>query len=115
LMCCKSSASADSVPTSANTEDHVSMGLTAAWTARAVAENVVRVVAIELVAAAEALERRRPVETSPALAAARDRLRERVPALDGDRPLSADIEAAADLVRSGAIVAAAEAAIGRID
>jgi histidine ammonia-lyase len=105
-------ASVDSIPTSAGFEDHVSMGVTAARKAREVLRNVETVAAIELLAAAQALEFRRPLRTSPPLEAVRAALREVVPPLGEDRALAPDIERASALVRSGALLAAAEAALG---
>jgi histidine ammonia-lyase len=105
-------ASVDSIPTSAGFEDHVSMGVTAATKARECLRNVETVVAIEWLAAAQAIELRRPLRSSPALEAAREALRTAVPALGEDRALAPDIEAARTLVRDGALLRAAEAALG---
>ncbi len=108
-------ASVDSIPTSAGKEDHVSMGVTAAHKAALVVANTRRVLAIELVAAAEALEFRRPLRSSPALEAVHARLRTQVAARERDRVVSPDIEAAAVLVASGDVLAAAEAVCGRLE
>ena len=108
-------ASVDSIPTSAGKEDHVSMGPTAAWKAARVAANASRVLAIELLAACEALEFRRPLRSSGALEAVHALVRTRVGSHGQDRVLSPEIEALAELVRSGAIVGAAEAACGRLE
>jgi histidine ammonia-lyase len=108
-------ASVDTIPTSANKEDHVSMGATAASKARRVVANVRRVLAIEAIAACQALEFRRPLRTSPALEAARARLRAHVGAYDRDRPLSPDIEAAATLVEAGALADAAASVCGPLE
>jgi len=99
-------ASVDSVPTSAGQEDHVSMGL---WSARKARRSVAILevaVAGELLAAAQALEYRRPLRPSPPLARARDLIREKVPALGDDRPVAPDLEAIRSLVASGAFVPA---------
>ncbi len=90
-------ASGDSIPTSANQEDHVSMGTIAARQAQMILENARRVVAIELLCAAEALEHRkeRPGEKSRRVLAL---VRKAVPRQDGDRALSADIESLASLI-----------------
>ena len=72
-------ASVDSIPTSAGKEDHVSMGPTAAWKAARVVANTSRVLAVELLAACEALDFRRPLRSSAALEAVHARVRERVP------------------------------------
>jgi histidine ammonia-lyase len=104
-------ASVDSIPTSAGFEDHVSMGVTAALKARECLRNVEAVVAIELIAAAQALEFRRPLSSSPALEAVHALVREHVEALWGDRPLSGDIARAAGLIRGGHVRRAALAAL----
>jgi len=108
-------ASVDSIPTSAEKEDHVSMGMTAAVKAARVVRNVERVVAIELLAAAQGIEFLRPLESTAALEAAHAAIRAASPALDGDRSLSSDIESIADLVREGTILAAAQAAAGPLE
>jgi histidine ammonia-lyase len=101
-------ASADSIPTSANQEDHVAMSAHGARRLAAMAENAVNVIAIELIAAAQGCDFHAPLKSSPPLERVRARLRERVPRLDHDRYLAPDIAAAADLVRSGALAAAAD-------
>jgi histidine ammonia-lyase len=104
-------ASVDSIPTSANQEDHVSMAAHAACRLAAMAENAANVVGIELLAAAQGCDFHAPMISSAPLERARAALRERVPHLQGDRFLAPDIAAAADLVRSGALVAATGAAL----
>jgi histidine ammonia-lyase len=100
-------ASADSIPTSANQEDHVSMGSVAARHGRIVLDHVQRIVAIELVVAAQALDLRlanREMEGAQAgvgVTEARRRIREVVPHLDRDREPGADLAAATTLVRDG--------------
>jgi histidine ammonia-lyase len=108
-------ASVDSIPTSANQEDHVSMGVTAARKTREVASNLAHILAIELLAAAQALEFRRPLTSSPALEAVHACLRERVAPYERDRVNYPDIAAAREIVTSGAILDAAESALGRLD
>jgi len=108
-------ASVDSIPTSAGKEDHVSMGPTAAWKAARIVQNTARVLAIELLAACEALDFRRPLRSSPALEAVHALVRTRVPAHGHDRTLSPEIEALAALARSGAVVSAAETACGTLE
>jgi len=91
-------ASVDSIPTSAGQEDHVSMST---WAARKLARVVDlgrRVLGMEYLAAAQALEFHRPLTTSPALEGVVSRLRESVPRLEDDRYLSDDMDAAADLI-----------------
>lgn len=94
-------ASVDSIPTSAGTEDHVSMGMTAALKLRRVVENVRRVVAVELLCAAEGLERRRPLASGPGVEETVRRVRRRVAPLADDRPLSDDIESLASGIAGG--------------
>jgi histidine ammonia-lyase len=102
-------ASVDSIPTCANQEDHVSMSAHGARRLASMAENAVNVIAIELIAAAQGCDFHQPLKSSAPLERVRARLRERVPRLEQDRYLAPDIAAAADLVRSGALAAAADA------
>ena len=102
-------ASVDSIPTSANQEDHVSMAAHGARRLLAMAENVANVIAIELLAAAQGCDFHAPLRSSPLLERVRSRLRARVPHLEDDRFLAPDIAAAAELVRSGALAEAAGA------
>jgi histidine ammonia-lyase len=99
-------ASVDSIPTSANQEDHVSMAAHGARRLTAMAENAVHVIAIECLAAAQGCDFHAPLKSSAPLEGARVLLRQRVPTLQEDRYLAADIAIAADLVRSGALSAA---------
>jgi histidine ammonia-lyase len=108
-------ASVDSIPTSAGKEDHVSMGPTAAWKAARVVANTARVLAVELLAACEALDFRRPLRSSVALEAVHARVRERVPGHGCDRVLGPEIEALAALLRTGAVLDAAEAGCGTLE
>jgi len=85
-------ASTDSVPTSADQEDHVSMGTWGGWKSRLAVINCRRVVAMELMCAAEAIEFRDPVQRAPALVAVHEWVRRYVAPLDTDRSLAADIE-----------------------
>ena len=95
-------SSIDSLPTSANQEDHVSMATYAARRLTPMADNVSAIVAIELLAAAQGIEFRRPLRSSAALERAHAVIRAAVPALDEDRYMAPDIEAAKALVQSGA-------------
>jgi histidine ammonia-lyase len=108
-------ASVDSIPTSAGKEDHVSMGPTAAWKAARVVQNAARVLAVELLAACEAIEFHRPTRSSAPLEAVHALVRVQVAAHGHDRPLGPEIEALAVLVRSGAVARAAEAACGALE
>ncbi len=107
-------ASVDSIGSSAGQEDHVSMGMTAARHAREVVANAEVVIGLEALVAAQALDLRAPIEPAAATKAAKDAIREVVPFLDADRELGADIDAVVDLVRNGAIPAAAEGTIGSL-
>jgi histidine ammonia-lyase len=84
-------SSVDSVPTSGGKEDHVSMGMTAAWKLRQIVENAESVLAIELMAAAEGLEYRRPLKPAVRVEAAWIQVRGVVAKLDRDRTLHPDI------------------------
>jgi histidine ammonia-lyase len=105
-------ASVDSIPTSANQEDHVSMGVTAARKTNEVARNLAQILGIELLSSAQALEFRRPLRTSPALEAAHDTLRQKVPRYEQDRIHYPDIAAATELIASGAVIDVVEHALG---
>jgi len=108
-------ASVDSIPSSAGQEDHVSMGMTSARHARDVVANAELVVAMEVMAAAQALDLRAPLEPGAATRSARDAIRDAVPFLDADRELRPDIDACAWLVRDGGLLAAVEAVTGPLD
>jgi histidine ammonia-lyase len=100
-------ASVDSIPTSANQEDHVSMAAHGARRLLPMTESLAQILAIELLAAAQGCDFHAPLLSSPQLERVRRSLREHVAHLDDDRYFAADIAKAADLVRSGAVVAAA--------
>jgi len=102
-------ASVDSIPTSANQEDHVSMAAHGARRLLPMAENVAAVVAIELLAAAQGCHFHAPLLTSGPLQAVIGAVRTRVPLLDEDQYLHPHIVSATDLVRTGAVIAAAGA------
>ena len=105
-------ASVDSIPTSANQEDHVSMGVTAARKTTVVANNLAHILGIELLSAGQALEFRRPLKTSAALEAVHARLRQDVPAYEHDRPHYPDIAAANEIVVSGELLHVVERTLG---
>jgi histidine ammonia-lyase len=107
-----SPASVDSLPTSAMQEDHVSMAWSAARKLRTVVANLGRILAVELLAAAQAIELRAPLAPAPASRAVIDRVREDVPAYDEDRHLAPELARAAELVASGTVLRAAEEAAG---
>jgi len=95
-------SSTGSIPTDGGKEDHVSMGMTGALKLRQIVENVERIAAIELMCAAQAVEFRRPLRSSPQLEAVHDAVRRVVPRLEQDRVLSGDIAALAGAVGQGA-------------
>ncbi len=106
-------ASADTIPTSANIEDHVSMGAAAARQARQIAANVERILALELLAAAQGIDFRRQVlgpeaRLGQGTAPAYELIRQRVPFLEQDAVMYPYIEAVRDLVASGELTAAAK-------
>jgi len=102
-------ASVDSIPTSANQEDHVSMAAHGARRLHGMVDNASAIVGIELLAAAQGCDFHAPLKSSAPLEAVRATLRGKVPGLTDDRYLHPDIEAATALVRSGALVRAAGA------
>lgn len=108
-------ACVDSVPTSANKEDFVSMGAFAALKAREVSKNVLAVVAIELLCGAQGLEFRESLRPGRGVAAAHDFIRQAVPALENDRPQTPDIERVSEMVRDGSLVSQVEGAVGPLE
>jgi histidine ammonia-lyase len=104
--------SVDSLPTSAMQEDHVSMAWGAARKLRRSVDNLRRILAIELVCAGAALDLRAPLRPARGTGAALAALRTRVAPPGPDRWLSPDLLAAEDLLRSGAVLAAVNAAVG---
>jgi histidine ammonia-lyase len=96
-------ASVDSLPTSANQEDHVSMATFAARRLQAMISNTEHILGIELLAAAQGIEFLRPMTSSAALEQAHALLRQQVSVLSQDRYLAPDIEHATELVRNGAL------------
>jgi histidine ammonia-lyase len=95
-------ASVDTIPTSANREDHVSMSMGAALKAERVVSLAAHVVAVEILCACQAIDLLAPLTTSPALAGAHGAVRAVAPMLTGDRPPAPDIEAIAGMILSGA-------------
>jgi histidine ammonia-lyase len=91
-------ASVDSIPTSADKEDHVSMGMGAALKLQEVAANVRRVLAIELLAAAQGIDLLRPLSSSAPLEALHRALRERVPSWEIDREMAPDLARAEEFL-----------------
>jgi histidine ammonia-lyase len=107
-------ASVDSIPTSGMQEDHVSMGWGAALKLRTVLDNLMHILAIELAASSRALDLRRPLKPAPATSAVRDLVRKHVEGPGPDRFLAPELAATEALVRSGAVLEAVEAVIGKL-
>jgi histidine ammonia-lyase len=107
-------ASVDSIPTSANREDHVSMSTTAARKCRTVVTNTTRVLACELLSGAQGLEFHRPLRAGKGAEAAYQHIRAHVRPLGRDRTLHRDLEAVERLIRSGSLLAAVEAECGQL-
>ena len=105
-------ASVDSIPSSANREDHVSMGTIAARKARSILEHVEMVLGIELMCAAQAIDLRRPLQASPAVEAAHALVRTKVPKLEDDRFLQVDMQLCRELIESGSLVEEVERVCG---
>jgi histidine ammonia-lyase len=95
-------ASIDNVPTDGGKEDHVSMGMTAATKLRAIVENAEHAISIELLASAEGLEYRKPLQPGKGVRRAYEIVRGIVPRLTRDRSLSKDIQQVAEAIRRGA-------------
>lgn len=98
-------ASVDSITTSGNKEDYVSMGMTAALKLRRVVENTTSVLAIEAMAAAQALDLLAPLKTSKRGQAAHEAIRSACPPIDNDRVMYTDVARVADVIASGRIAA----------
>jgi histidine ammonia-lyase len=105
-------ASVDSIPTSANQEDHVSMGTIACRKARRIFENVIWVLTIELVSAAQALDFHKPLRPGKGVAAAHAAIRSTIPHLARDRYLKPEIDKVRTMIRNGEIVRAVQDAVG---
>jgi histidine ammonia-lyase len=109
-------ASVDSIPSSAMQEDHVSMGWAGARKLRRAIDGLSRVLAIEVLTAARAIDLRAPLQPAAATGAVRDLLRSNGVAGPGaDRHLSPEIERTVAVVQSGAVRAAAESATGPLN
>jgi histidine ammonia-lyase len=108
-------ASVDSIPTSANREDHVSMSTGAARKCRQVVANAMRVLACELLCAAQGLEFHAGLRPGRGVEAAYRHLREHVRTLGRDRTLHRDLEAAERLIRSGSLLAAVQKVCGQLE
>jgi histidine ammonia-lyase len=107
--------SVDSIPTSANREDHVSMSTAAARKCRMIVTNASRVLACELLCAAQGLEFLKPLRPGKGAEAAYQHLREHVRPLGRDRTLHRDLEAVERLIRSGSLVKTVESCSGKLE
>ncbi|HYA54757.1 MAG TPA: histidine ammonia-lyase [Thermoplasmata archaeon] len=105
-------AATGSIPAAADQEDFVSMGMTSAIKSRQIIENSWTIVAIEMIAAAQAFEFRAPTKPSPACQAAFAVIRKHVAKLEEDRPLYNDINTLSRVAKSGEILAAVEKVVG---
>src|SRR5262245_29320506 len=94
-------ASVDTIPTSANKEDHVSMSMHAALKAERALQLAAHVIAVEILCACQAIDLRKPLESSPPLMRAHKMVREYVPALVDDRPPAPDLDAITRIIRDG--------------
>jgi histidine ammonia-lyase len=94
-------ASVDTIPTSANKEDHVSMSMHAALKAERALQLATNVIAVEILCACQAIDLRAPLNSSPALMGAHKIVRQRVPILVDDRPPAPDLFAIAEIIRAG--------------
>ncbi len=108
-------ASVDSIPTSAGQEDHVSMGNASGLKAWQVIANSERALAIELLAASQAVEFLAPLEPGSGARATHAHVRTLSTRLRDDRPLGPDIEAVADAIRDGSLLATVEAEVGELE
>ncbi|MDD8019847.1 MAG: histidine ammonia-lyase [Acidobacteriota bacterium] len=107
-------AATGSIPAAADQEDFVSMGMTTALKTKQILDNAQAILAIEFIAAAQALDFRQPIKPSPASEAARQVIRKHVAFLDEDRPLYNDINKLKEVVQKGEILEAVEKAVGRL-
>ncbi len=107
-------AATGSIPAAADQEDFVSMGMTTALKTRQILDNAQAVVAIELIAGAQALDFRKPLKPGKGVAAAYEVIRKHVAFLEEDRPLYDDINRLKEVVQSGEILEAVEAAVGEL-
>jgi histidine ammonia-lyase len=116
-LCCESRilshpAATGSIPAAADQEDFVSMGMTTTLKTKQILHNAQAVLGIEMMAAAQAMDFRRPLKAGAGTEAAYETIRKHVAYLDEDRPLHEDINRMAALVESGEILRAVEAAAG---
>ena len=108
-------AATGSIPAAADQEDFVSMGMTTALKTRQILDNSWGVLAIEIMAAAQAVDFRSPVKPGPGVAAAHAVVRKHVARLEEDRPLYDDLNRLKEVVKSGEVLEAVEKAVGKLD
>ena len=108
-------SSVDSIPTSANKEDHVSMGTFAARKAMEIAENVENVYAVELICACQALELRRPLQPSEVTERVLNGVRRKISHWEKDRVMHTDIDSAREMIASGELIKTAENVCGALE
>ncbi|OWZ85044.1 histidine ammonia-lyase [Natranaerobius trueperi] len=108
-------ASVDSIPSSANQEDHVSMGTIGARKALSILKNSQKVLSVELLCACQALDLRKPRKPGKGTKKAFEIIREEIPYLDQDREISPDIEKVAEIIASGKLVKAVEEVVGKLE
>lgn len=108
-------ASVDSIPSSANQEDHVSMGTTAARKARVILDNVQKVLGIEAFAAAQAISFRGDVKLGKGTSEAYKVIRREVPPVDEDRIMYTDMNKLDRMVKNGVLIKSVESVIGRLE
>jgi histidine ammonia-lyase len=107
-------AATGSIPAAADQEDFVSMGMTTALKTKQIIDNAQAVIAIEMMAGAQAIDFRKPLKPSPGVGAAYEVIRKHVAYLDEDRPLFNDINRLKEVVQSGEILEAVEKAVGEL-
>jgi histidine ammonia-lyase len=108
-------ASVDSIPTSADKEDHVSMGTIAARKFRQITQNAENIVAMEMLSATQAIDLLRPLKPASAVLAAYKRIREDVPFAQEDRVFANDIQAIRGLIASGELMSVVEKSVGELE
>jgi histidine ammonia-lyase len=97
-------ASADSIPTSLGQEDHVSMGSISARKTLTIIQNLEKILAIELICAAQGFDFRRPLKSTTILNSCHDYVRKKIPTVDKDRVFSEDINVALDIIKNKELV-----------
>lgn len=108
-------AAVGSIPAAADQEDFVSMGMNTALKTKQILRNAWYIIAIELIAACQAVDHRRPLKGSPVAEAVYELIRKHVAFMEEDRPTQYDINRVAELVKSGEVLAAAEKVAGELD